>query len=71
MQELWVQEFDQVRKPKPSEKHVLFSRKKNINFPRPPNSIQFIKKDAYNVVWLESKKCHNTNILLVQFLAWY
>ena len=28
MQELWVQEFDQVRKPKPSEKHVLFSRKK-------------------------------------------
>ena len=33
MQELWVQEFDQVRKPKPSEKHVLFSRKKKINFP--------------------------------------
>ena len=28
MQELWMQEFDQVRKPKPSEKHVLFSRKK-------------------------------------------
>ena len=67
MQELWVQEFDQVRKPKPIEKHVLFSRKK---YKFPPISIRFIKKNAYNVVWLESKKCHNTNILLVQFLAW-
>ena len=41
MQDLWMQEFDQVRKPKPSEKHVLFSRKK---YKFPPNSIQFIKK---------------------------
>ena len=66
MQELWVQEFDQVRKPKPSEKHVLFSRKK-YKFPLILSSLL---KNAYNVVWLESKKCHNTNILLVQFLAW-
>lgn len=47
MQELWVQEFDQVRKPKPIEKHVLFSRKK---YKFPPISIRFIKKNAYNVV---------------------
>ena len=71
MQELWMQEFDQVRKPKPSEKHVLFSRKK-INFPVgfPLILSSLLKKNAYNIVWLESKKCHNTNILLVQFLAW-
>ena len=49
MQELWVQEFDQVRKPKPSEKHVLFSRKKKIPRRFPPNSIRFIKKKMHTI----------------------